>query len=140
MVKYLVVIEYPPTRLYTPAPKSYCIQLPLDGDGAAYIEPSDVTLALSNAFQAGRLLSNKSLAEATPLDVALVIIGIARKTCAAGVTAADVAANAPVPTPFTAATRKVYDVPFARELTVALVAVDADLLNVVHDDPELLEY
>jgi hypothetical protein len=58
---------------------------------------------------------------------------------AVGVTAADAVLNAPVPIPFTAATRNVYAVPLVSPVIVALVAVDVPSLNVVQDDPLLLE-
>jgi len=60
-------------------------------------------------------------------------------TKARGVTVAALL-HAPCPTPFVAATRNVYAVPLLNPVTVALVAVDTDRVNVVHDDPELLEY
>jgi hypothetical protein len=45
-----------------------------------------------------------------------------------------------VPAAFTAATRNVYAVPFVRPVTVAEVAVVVPSENVVHEEPELLEY
>jgi hypothetical protein len=47
---------------------------------------------------------------------------------------------APVPTPFTAATRKVYAVPLVRPVTAAEVAVDVPSETVVHVEPLLLLY
>jgi hypothetical protein len=59
---------------------------------------------------------------------------------AVGVTAADAVLYAPVPIPFTAATRNVYAVPLVNPVTVALVAVDVPAsLNVAHVVPLLLD-
>jgi hypothetical protein len=41
-------------------------------------------------------------------------------------------------TPFTAATRNVCAVPLVSPVTVALVAVETESLNVAHVEPELL--
>jgi hypothetical protein len=49
-------------------------------------------------------------------------------------------ANGPFPLAFTAATRKMYAVPFVSPVTVALAAVDAACENVVQVLPLLLEY
>jgi hypothetical protein len=59
---------------------------------------------------------------------------------AAGVTLLLAAVYAPVPTPFTAATRNRYAVPLVNPVTVALVAVDAAAVNVVHVVPLLVLY
>jgi hypothetical protein len=69
--------------------------------------------------------------------VADVIVGIARNT-SPGVTLLVALVYAPVPTPFTAATRNTYAVPLVSPVTVAEVAVDVPSLNVVHVDPLLL--
>jgi hypothetical protein len=59
---------------------------------------------------------------------------------AVGVTALLAAVYAPTPTPLTAATRNTYAVPFVSPVTVALVAVDAAAVNVVHVAPLSLLY
>jgi hypothetical protein len=58
---------------------------------------------------------------------------------APGVAALLAAVYAPVPTAFTAATRKTYAVPLVSPVTVALVAVDVASANVVHVLPLSLE-
>ena len=55
-----------------------------------------------------------------------------------GVTAVDAVEYAPVPTPFTAATRNCTAVPLVSEVTTWLAVVDAVRETVVHDEPELL--
>ena len=55
-----------------------------------------------------------------------------------GVTELEAAVYGPVPMLFTAATRKVYAVPFVSPVTVALVEVDVPSLNVVQVEPESL--
>ena len=45
-----------------------------------------------------------------------------------------------VPTPLTAATLNVYEVPLVRPVTVALVADEAVCAKVDHEVPPLLEY
>jgi hypothetical protein len=57
---------------------------------------------------------------------------------AAGVTDELADEKLPTPTPFVADTRNTYAVPFVRPVTVALVAVEAARVNVVHVDPLLL--
>jgi hypothetical protein len=52
-----------------------------------------------------------------------------------GVAALDAAVYAPTPTAFTAATRNTYAVPVVNPVTVALVAVDAAAVHVVHVVP-----
>jgi hypothetical protein len=56
-----------------------------------------------------------------------------------GVTVLDGALVAPVPCEFTAATSKVYAVPLASPVTVAVVAVEAEWVKVVYDPPEEYE-
>jgi hypothetical protein len=56
----------------------------------------------------------------------------------AGVTELLAVDHAPCPTPFTAAARNVYAVPFVSPVIVALAVVDVPSLNVVHVEPELL--
>jgi hypothetical protein len=57
---------------------------------------------------------------------------------AAGVTALDAVEYAPVPTPFVAETLNTTAVPLVSPVTVALVAVDAARVNVVHVEPLLV--
>ena len=52
-----------------------------------------------------------------------------------GTTAAETVDVAPVPAVFVALTRNVYDVPFAKPVTVALVVVDVPSANTVHAPP-----
>jgi hypothetical protein len=59
---------------------------------------------------------------------------------APGVTLLLAVEYAPVPTPFTAATRNVYAVPLVSPVTVAEVAVDVPSENVVHVEPLFDEY
>ena len=54
-----------------------------------------------------------------------------------GITAADVADTAPVPTLLIALTRNVYEVPFVKPVTVALVDVEVPSANVAKPDPLL---
>jgi hypothetical protein len=58
----------------------------------------------------------------------------------AGVALLLAAVYAPVPTPFTAATRNTYAVPLVSPVTVAPVLLDVPSENVVHVEPLLLEY
>jgi hypothetical protein len=73
-------------------------------------------------------------------DVSPVIAGIARNTPLLGVTLLDAVEYAPVPTAFTAATRKMYAVPLVSPVTVAEVASDVLSLNVVQVEPLFDEY
>jgi hypothetical protein len=56
-----------------------------------------------------------------------------------GVALADAEEYVPVPAAFTAATRKTYDVPFVKPVTVADVDVETESLNVVQVEPEFEE-
>jgi hypothetical protein len=57
-----------------------------------------------------------------------------------GIDAEDVDEFTLLPAAFFANTRKTYDVPFVRPVTVTEVAVDTVSVNVVHVLPLLLEY
>jgi hypothetical protein len=81
----------------------------------------------------GEALVPSPLAVANGPEAALV------RFAAPGVAALLAAVYAPVPTAFTAATRKTYAVPLVRPVTVALVAADVPSENVVHVDPLSLE-
>lgn len=58
----------------------------------------------------------------------------------AGVAAPELVEYVPVPAAFTAATRKTYDVPFVRPVTVNVVPLEPVLCSADHVLPESLEY
>ena len=98
-----------------------CVALPADvivfGDGD---ESTNVEPVPSIWSKSATLLNNRSRAT--------------------GVTALLAAVKAPTPKAFIAATLKTYAVSFVSPMTVALVTVDADRVNVVHVEPLLELY